>query len=161
MRYLYILLAALLLLSCGGERDYQALANLYAQPYPSPKRALSKVDNFPFNEGLTAYQKQQFREATTYFAQVPRESEEFLMARYYLGISLFALGQYVSASEPLKEATQHPDWKWQEPAQWYLALSLVAQDMPDPACAWLDPDNYHPGTWYEPKATELHRRICP
>jgi tetratricopeptide (TPR) repeat protein len=144
------------------NRDYTALVNQYVQPYPKlPVFADSVVLPNAMVEGLRAFEGRQFGTAIDQLLRIPSSSPHHRLSQYYLGVALLAEGRYQAANEALEQASEVNAWQAREPAQFFLALSLMGQGLPEAACTWINPVGYHANTRYSKSARELYGRFCP
>lgn len=147
-------------LGCEEARDQTDLVRLYQTPLLMPALTEEPDPASALAQGLAAIQNQEFEKGQALLIQVEASDPRYWQARYYLGACLLWQKEYNTASQVLEEAKTNLSGSWREAAQWYLGLSLLAQDLPDVACTWLDPDGYQHWPEMKGRIRELHRRVC-
>ena len=117
----------------GFQHSNNRIAEQHFTPYEDRITQMGTVDaKQALQQGLRAYNQNNFAGAVHYLQAVEEDSEQYSDAQFYLGVSFLAQGEARQAIEILK-VTSVPDNSYEEPARWYLALSYLAADEPEKA----------------------------
>lgn len=119
----------------SATTNQQLLADHFQAFIPSDLR--SPVAITGMNEGLTAFEKQDYNAAIDFFLSIPDTSIQYAAAQYSLAHSYYASKDYDSASQSFKNSIAFGDVRYKEKAEWYLLLVSLAQDKTDEAFSTL------------------------
>ena len=105
----------------------QNLAGDAFELYPNRFRTMGEAGQNAFNQGLTAYDRQDFAEAITQFAKLMPDNEKYLDAQFYLGVSYLGAKQYGKAEAPF-QLVLGENSLYENSAKWYLSLVYLHLD---------------------------------
>lgn len=95
--------------------------------YPATAlRGQGKMENL-FNQGMSAYQAENYQEAIRAFSEISPSSNTYMEAQFYMGNAAFSTGDYSTAKLSLQEVVESKDSRYTEAANWYLFLLNIAE----------------------------------
>lgn len=100
------------------NKHYQAFPNLIA---PADRSGAEKE---LLAQALQAYDREAYVEALRLFEQLPERNQN---ERLYLALSLLQTKRIAEAIPLLESISKDPEARYQEAAQWYLALAFLKQ----------------------------------
>lgn len=103
------------------------LANEFNQAYPSIIAPITKGNSnatSALDEAMTSYQNKQYNLAIDLFNKVDNQSDTL---QFYKASALMQLTSYAGANELLGDLS-NKNGRFQQPAEWYLALNYILQD---------------------------------
>lgn len=102
------------------------------QPFiPSDLRSPAATNGM--NEGLAAFENQDYKTAIDFFRSIRDTSIQYAAAQYSLAHSYYAAKNYDLASQYFTNSIELGDIRYKEKAEWYLLLVALAQDKIDEA----------------------------
>ena len=113
-----------------SNNNYSNTALLEAtyQPYDLSAVRSAGGEAHPFAPGLRAYESGNFAEAVEFFKTIPEADSRYIEAQFYLGHSLYQNKAYATANTAFEKVTNSKDIRFEEEAEWYLALSHLAEN---------------------------------
>ena len=123
-----------------NQPDHQDLFNSYYTPYlnvVNPTLRAQQPDEIPMrDQAYQAYDRQEYQKAVDTFLSIPA-GEQASEDQLYLGISYLSL-QNTADARPILQKYVDEQEPFAVQAQWYLALTHVAEDHPDLAIPLLE-----------------------
>lgn len=109
--------------------SYWSAEKLLVKHYsPVPTPSTLAENTYQLRESFSAYQNQQYLTAIEGFGAVPPDSRLYPEALLFTGYAHYEFGQYDVAARAFKLLMDLNDIRFQENAEWHLALSLLASD---------------------------------
>lgn len=147
-----------LLMSDEVQRAPQELYTAYFEPYEDVISERSEGSGL-LEQGLNAYNQENYRQAITYLEGFVKENPEDNSAKAYLGIAYLAVNESDKAEATLKDVSQDATGLFKEVSEWYLALAYLNLNRPALTKDQLIDITSKPDHMYHSKAKELLQEI--
>ncbi len=114
----------------SGTLDAQLVYESHFEPYPDLFTVMgeSVPEKSTLDSAISAYNRENYNEALQLFQSITSQYPDSLAPVLYAGVSHMALGQFKEAHPILKRLVNHPNTKYKEVAEYYLALNFLGLD---------------------------------